>query len=165
MSFAVTCETRQLDKPILQDLTSTGVATAVHEPGYTVTADDGRVFKYAKFESSSVAAVAGAPCCWAQTTGDNEFVVTADTSDPSQVGIGCFLSVLTDTYFGWIQTAGFVKDVPITDGAGADVAAGDPIAAAADSLWTKGTLGTDHICGNATEASASGIGNIMLSST
>lgn len=163
MAFTVTCETRQLDKPILQALTSTGVATAVHEPGYTVTSDDGRVFQYVEFNSSSVAAVAGAPCVWAQTTGDDGFVVTADVSDGALNAIGCFLSVLTDAYHGWIQRAGFVKDVPITDGAGADVAAGDPIGATADSLWTKITVGgTTTTAGNATEASSSGVGNIML---
>jgi len=165
MAFSVTIETRQLDKPILQALTSTGVATAVHEPGYTVTSDDGRVFQYVQFDSSSVAAVAGAPAVAAQTTSDNEFVVTADVSDANLVGIGAFMSVLTDTYFGWIQRAGFMKDVPITDGAGADVAAGDPVGATVDSLWTKVTVGgTTPESANATEASASGVGNIMLTS-
>jgi len=163
MAFEVTCETRQLDKPILQALTSTGVATAVHEPGYLVTADDGRVFQYVQCASSGVTAVAGAPCVWANTTSDNEFVVTPDVSDGNLHAVGCFLSALTDTYYGWIQRAGFVKDVPITDGSGADVSAGDPIGATADSLWTKVTVGgTTSTAGNAIEASSGGVGNIML---
>jgi len=163
MAFSVTIATRQLDKPILQSLTSTGVATAVHEPGYTVTSDDGRVFKYVCFDSSDVAAVAGAPCVIAQTTADDTYVVTADVSDGSLVAEGAFLSVLTDTYYGWIQTKGFMKDAPVTNGAGADVGADDPLGATVDSMWTTVTVGgTTSTKAIAPEASASGIGNIVL---
>ena len=164
MAFTVTCLTRQLDKPILQALTSTGVATALHEPGYTVTADDGRVFKYVNFDSSGVAAVAGAPAVYALTTTDDTFVVTADVSDATLVPCGAFLSILTDTYYGWIQTSGFIKDCPVTDGAGADVGANDPLGPTADSLWTKITVGgTTDTGAVAIENSSSGVGNIMLS--
>lgn len=163
MAFAVTINTSQLDKPILQSLTSTGVATAVHQPGYTVCSDDGRVFQYVEFDESGVAAVAGAPCVFANTTDDNEFVVTADVSDGTLVPVGCFLSVLTDTYYGWIQREGFVKDAPVTDGAGADVSAGDPLGPTADSLWTKVTVGGTTAEGaTALENSSGGVGNIML---
>jgi len=163
MAFTLTCPTTMLDKPILQSLTSTGVATAVHEPGYTVEAQDGREFMYGKFDSSGVAAVAGAPAVWAQTSGDDECIFTADVTDGGLCAIGCFLSVLTDTYFGWIQTKGFVKDAPVTDGAGADVAAADPLGATADSLWTKVTIGgTTPEKAVAVEASSSGVGNICL---
>jgi len=163
MAFTVTCATSTLDKPILQSLTSTGVENSVHEPGYIVTAEDGRVFQYIEFDSSGVAAVAGAPAVIAQTTSDNEYVVTADCSDGSLVPVGAFLSILTDTYFGWIQTKGFIKDAPVTDGAGADVSAGDPLGPSTDSLWTKVTQGgTTKTGAVAPEASASGVGNIVL---
>ena len=160
MAFTLTAPSNILDKPILQALDSTGVATALHEPGYTVLAQDGREFKYVKFASSSVAAIAGAPCAFAQTTGDDGFVVTADVSDGGDVSIGCFLSVLTDTYFGFIQTAGFVKDVP-QSGSQDQVAAGDPLYGT-DGVWKTGVIGTNHIAGVATETGAAAIGNIML---
>ena len=157
MAFSVTCPSYMLDKPILQSLTSTGVEDPVHEPGFLVTATDGRIFQYGCFDSSSVAAVAGAPVAWAQTSTDNTVVFTSDTSDGSDVGIGCFLSILTDTYYGWIQRAGFVKDVPVS------ATAGDPIYAQ-DSKWTTGTVGTHHICGVALETDTSDVGNVILSS-
>ena len=164
MAFSVTCPSYMLDKPILQALTSTGVEDPVHEPGLLVTATDGRIFQYGCFDSSSVAAVAGAPAVTARTTADNTVVFTADVSDGALHGIGCFLSVLTDTYYGWIQRAGFVKDVPITDGANGDVSAGDAIGATTDSLWTKVTVGgTTSTSGIAPENSSSGVGNIFLS--
>ena len=163
MAFSITIATNQLDKPILQSLTSTGVASNVHEPGYEVSANDGRKFQYVQFDSSGVAAVAGAPCVWAVTTADNEHIACADVSDASLCGCGIFLSILTDTYYGWIQTEGFAQDCPSTDGAGADVAAGDPLGPTVDALWTKVTVGGTTMEGAvALEAGSSGYGNIML---
>lgn len=163
MAFDITILTRQLTKPIMQDLTSTGQSTAQHEPGYTVPCQDGREFQYVQFDSSGIAAVAGAPCTVARTTSDNKFIVTADVSDGSTAATGIFLSVLTDTYYGWIQTKGFAQDCPCTDGAGADVAVGDPLGATADLLWTKITVGgTIAEKAIALEAGASGFANIML---
>lgn len=160
MAFTLTVPTYMLDKPILTALDSTGDAAPVHEPGYTVTATDGREFKYVRFSSSEVAAIAGAPCAFAQSSDDNEFIVTADVSDGGEVGIGCFLSVLTDTYYGWIQTAGFVKDVPCS-GSQAETTAGDELYAT-DGVWKIGVVGDNHIAAVAIEASSSAIGNIML---
>lgn len=163
MAFAITLSTHQLDKAILQSLTSTGEETQAHKPGYTVHADDGREFKYVQFDSSSVAAVAGAPAVWALTTSDDVFLVTADVSDGTLVPAGAFLSVLTDTYFGWIQTKGFMKDAPVTDGSNGEISAGDPLGPTEDSLWTTTTIGSTTTEGAvATEASSSGIANIML---
>ena len=160
MAFTLTCPTYMLNKPILLGLTSTGEESASHEPGYTVLAEDGREFKYVQFDSSDVPAIAGAPCAFAQTTSDNGFVVTADVSDGADAAIGCFLSILTDAYFGWIQTAGFVKDVPCS-GSQAETTAGDELYGT-DGVWKTGVVGTNHIAAVAVENSSSAIGNIML---
>ena len=162
MAFTLTAPSHILDKPILQALDSTGQATAAHEPGYTVLTEDGREFKYVQFDNGSgnVAAVAGAPCAFAPDITDNEFVITSDISDGGAVGMGCFLSILTDSYYGWVQTAGFVKDVP-QSGAQDQVAAGDPLYAT-DGVWKTGTIGTNHIAAVATETGAAAIGNIMI---
>jgi len=162
MAFTLTIPTHTLDKPILQELDSTGVATALHEPGYRVRATDGREFTYVYFDNGqgNVAAVAGAPACYFGTTTDNDFIVTSDVSDGGDIACGCFLSILTDTYYGWIQTAGFVKDVPCS-GAQAETTSGDPLYAT-DGVWKTGTMGTQHVGAIALEASAADIGNIML---
>lgn len=162
MAFSITIAERQLDKPILQSLTSTGVANPVHEPGYTVMSNDGREFVYVQFDSSSVAAVAGAPAVWASTSADNEFVVTSDVSDGGLVAVGAFLSILTDTYFGWIQTKGFLKDVPCT-GAQDEVAVTAAVGATVDAKWSTVTVGgTTAEKGVALETSSGGYGNINL---
>lgn len=160
MAFSLTITTNQLDKPILQSLTSTGVATAVHPTGYTVKSDDGREFMYACNDSSSVAAVAGAPAGLANTSSDTAYVVTPDVSDGGSVAVGAFLSVLADTYFGWIQTKGILVDAPAS-GNQTELVAGDPLYCI-DANWKYGVVGTNHIKAVANYASASGIGNITL---
>jgi len=168
MAFSLTINTRQLDKPILQSLTSTGEATAKHQVGYRVVSDDGREFMYIYHDSSGIAAVAGAPCVIFPTTTDTALglgyaTVTPDVDDGALEAVGAYLSIMTDTYYGWIQTKGLLVDAPCTDGAGADVAAGDPLGATVDLLWTKitvgGTTGTGAI---AKMAGASGYANVHL---
>jgi len=161
MAFTFTQATHKLDKPILQALDSTGLSAAVHELGYTVNSQDGRQYRYVKFVASGGAAVAGAPCVWAQAATNN--TVTEDVSDASLVSAGAFVSILTDGYFGWIQTKGNLQGAPATDGAGADVAAGDPLGATADDLWTKVTVGgTTATTAIARAAGSGGFANIEL---
>lgn len=163
MAFSITMETSKLSGPILQALTSTGSATALHEPGLIITSEDGSAFQYVKCDSSGVAAVAGAPCVFAQTTTDSGFVVTPDVSDGSTAASGAFLSVLADGYYGWVQTKGLLVDAPATDGAGANVAAGDPVGATTDGVWTKITVGgTVETAGIALMAGSGGFANIRL---
>lgn len=138
MAFTITQETHKLDRPILQALTSTGVSTALHVPGYIVRSTDGREYKYIKFDSSGIVAVAGAPCAVAQTEDPN--VITADLSDGTIVAVGCFLSILVDTYHGWIQTLGRAVDCPVS-GSGAEVNAGEPLGATTDQVWSFVTVG------------------------
>jgi len=170
MAFSLTIETHQLDKPILQSLTSTGETTALHSVGYTVCSDDGRKFVYAYNDSSGIAAVAGAPCVFFITTTDTAkglgyFAVTPDVSDGATHAVGAFLSVLADASYGFIQTEGLLVDAPVTDGANGEIAASDPVGATADLLWTKITAGgTVKTGGIALMAGASGFGNIQLTS-
>lgn len=142
MAFSHTQKTSMLDVPILQKLTSTGLLVAVHDLGYRVKSDDGREYMYIRFDNGSgVAAVAGAPCVVANSEASG--VVTSDVSESIGSAIGCFLSILTDKYYGWIQTKGRAVDCPCTDGSNGEVAAGDPLGSmdAVNALWYKVTVG------------------------
>jgi len=163
MAFAITQATNQLDLTLLQALNSTGVVSPAYEPGTVLTSTDGRKYQYVQFDNGSgnIAAVAGAPCAYAPDATDNECVVTSDLSDGGSIAIGCFLSVLTDTYYGWIQIAGFVKDVPVS-GNQAEAAAGDALHGNTDATWSYTAVGSGHVKATAIEASVSGVGNIML---
>jgi len=117
-------ETYTLDHVILQDLDSTGSATALHTLGTLRKSTDGREFRYVLFTSSGVAAALAAPAILANTT--TAWVVTSDTSDGDAEGgaaAGVFASVLTDAYYGWIQVAGEVNLAPVVS----TVAAGDAL--------------------------------------
>jgi len=167
MAFSISIETRQLDHPILQLLTSTGVATAVHTPGEKWVSDDGREFQYVINDSGSggVAAVAGAPAVWQGTT--TRYCVTPDVSDAAGTGsgvAGAYLSVLGDTYYGFIQTAGFLKDAPVSDGSGAaGITADEPLGVSDDGYWTKITVGGTVDCvGGALEDDTSGYADIQI---
>lgn len=163
MAFSFTQATSKLDKLAMQVLTSTGISVPVHKLGYTVTSTDGRKYRYVRFDSSGLAAVAGAPCVVAASEDPN--VITADVSDGGSVAIGCFLSVLTDTYYGWVQIEGRAVDCPCTDGANAEVAMGDPLYGADDAttaLWTKATIGTHHVKAIARMAGSGGYATIQL---
>jgi len=168
MAFTLTIDTADLDNPILCSLTTTGSSTPLHRAGYKTRCADGREFMYVYNDSSDVAAVAGAPAVWFITTTDaakglGYACVTPDVSDGSESSIGAFLSVLTDTYYGWIQTRGLLVDAPCTDGAGADIAAADPVGATANLLWTKITVGgTTETGGIALMAGSSGYANVHL---
>lgn len=159
-AFALSYSTMDLDKPILQDLDSTGVATARHTPGYTVKNKDGREWTYILFDSSGVAAVAGGPAVWAQTTTNK--VVTSDVSDAGTLGegfAGVFMSVLTDTYYGWIQTKGKVLAK-----LSSTCAIGSCITPTADGVFTTQTGTTGIPVGTSLEAGvANDFPNVMLS--
>ena len=168
MAFSLTIDTSDLDKPILQSLTSTGETNPKHTPGYTVLAEDGRKFVYVYNDSSGIAAVAGAPCVFFITTTDTAkglgyFAVTPDVSDGGLISVGAYLAILADAKYGFVQTEGLLVDAPATDGANGEIAASDAVGATADLLWTKITVGgTTETGGVALMAGATGFANIQL---
>jgi hypothetical protein len=159
MGFSLTYATHKLDKPILVALDTTGTASPVHEPGYTVRSDDGREWQYVQNDSSDVAAVAGGPAVIAQDT--DGYVVTPDVSDAGSNGAGvrgAYMSVLTDQYYGWIQTKGKLVDAPCST----NVAAGNPLYAEGDGMWGVATVGTTEVNAGALEDDTAGFADIVL---
>lgn len=158
MAFSLTLLTRQLDKPILQEIDSTGITAAVHPRGYTVMSEDGRKFVYVQCLTADVDPVAGGPAVWANS--NDQFVVTADLSDSASVAVGAFMSILENENFGWIQTKGKVVDAP-SSGSQAVTTAGDGLYGT-DQVWKTGAVGTNHIAGIAMDAGTSSVNDIML---
>lgn len=160
-AFSISYNTHELDREILTNIDSTGDSTAKHTPGTVVNCVDGRQWKYVKFTSSAVAAVAGAPACWAATTIENGQVVTADISDSSGATsgegfAGVFVSILTDQYFGWIQTKGKVV-VKLSS----TCAVGSAITVMADSVFSTVSGQTGIAVGTALEAGSADASNVF----
>ena len=148
-AFALTYSTSKFkDGVIIQDLDSTGTESATHNPGYTIRDTEGREWQYVLFDSGGLAAVAGGPAFWAQTT-TNSCVTSVET----QTGItgeafaGVFMSVLTDTYYGWIQTRGKTLARCSTVVIGCGIAALEVA-----SAFEVGAEGTSTIIGHTMEA-------------
>lgn len=106
-------------------------AAAVHTPGESVEIVDSmglKRYKYIKFDNGSgnVAAVAGNICYYFDGTDFDGITITSDVSDTDKnLVAGVLQAVLTDGYYGWIQTWGYYATVK-TDG-GDDITAGDAI--------------------------------------
>lgn len=169
MAFSFTCSSHQVNPPILLALDSTGSKYKWHEPGYTVTSDDGREFMFTEFTSGTAVtnAVAGAPAAFIlDAAGTVVPKVTPDLSDGYQANCAAFLSAVASgteaTWYCWVQTKGHLIDAPSSDEAGANVAAKDPLYAANDGRWSKATLGSHHILGVALEAGTAGFGDVQL---
>ena len=99
--------------------------------------DDGKIYKYVKYEAATAATagVAGEVAYYATVSvGDaTGTIVTSDLSDSDEVGAGVLQAALTDGSYGWIQVKG-VATLTIALTAGAD---GDPLTATGA---TDGTL-------------------------
>lgn len=118
--------------------------------------DDGKVYKYIKYEAATaaVAGVAGEVAYYATVAvGDaTGTIVTSDLSDSNEVGAGVLQAALTDGSYGWIQVKG-IATLTIALTAGAD---GDPLTAtgATDGTLDVSALVTDVVCAVAIDASA-----------
>lgn len=159
-AFAISYSTYDLDKPILTALDSTGDSAAQHSPGYTVNSVDGRQWKYLQFSSGGVAAVAGGPAVWGATTANNGMTVAGDVSDSNAVGegvAGVFCSILTDSYYGWIQTKGKVI-VKLSS----TCAVGSAVYATADSVFSTVTAQTGIAFATALEAGSVDASNCFV---
>lgn len=117
--------------------------------------DDGKIYKYVKYEAATAATagVAGEVAYYATVAvGDaTGTIVTSDLSDSDEVGAGVLQAALTDGSYGWIQVKG-VATLTIALTAGAD---GDPLTAtgAADGTLDVSGAVTDVVCAVAIDAS------------
>jgi hypothetical protein len=95
----------------------TNIDTVQEFPVHTIREEDGKTYRYVKFDNGAgnVAAVAGNLCYWTATSG----TVTSDESD-SSIPAGIFMAVLTDGSWGWIQTRGLAT----VNNEGTDIALG-----------------------------------------
>ncbi len=131
-------------------LTTTGDATPVVPVG-TLCHQNGNTYRYIYFDNGdgNVAAAAGLEVFMYDVT---TWTVTTDYSYAgSKINLVCgiLLSVLTDTYYGWMQIGGYHSAV-LANGDG-DIVAGDLlIAGAADTgvnRMTAGTAATNRVVG------------------
>jgi len=110
--------------------------------------DDGKIYKYVKYEAASAATagVAGEVAYYATVAvGDaTGTIVTSDLSDSDEVGAGVLQAALTDGSYGWIQVKG-IATLTIALTAGAD---GDPLTptGAADGTLDVSSAATDNVC-------------------
>lgn len=111
------------------DDTVSTVYTYLAFPLHTIREEDGKKYRFVKFDNGTgnVAAVAGNLAYWTSTTGQ----VTSDESD-SSVPAGFFQAVIADGGYGWIQVRG-----PATVNT-----AGDDDIAAGGILYATTTDGT-----------------------
>lgn len=120
--------------------------------------DDGKVYKYVKYEAATaaVAGVAGEVAYYATVAiGDaTGTVVTSDLSDSDEVGAGVLQAALTDGSYGWVQVKG-VATLTIALTAGADGDALTPTGATDGTLDVNvATAANTDICARAIDASA-----------
>ena len=155
MAYSVPDES-ELRDVVLVDLDTTGVTTAQPFAGYEVATRTGKVFQLVKFDSSGVAAIAGAPAVWQKTS--TAYVVTADVSDGGSYAFaGVFCAVIADTKYGYIQKKG-----ECTAKVSSGVSAGDPLYVANDGYFDTATEGTHHIVAYAKTDASSGEATVVL---
>jgi len=117
--------------PIGHEVFTSNSATALHTPGESVEIVDStglKRYKYIKFDNGSgnVAAAAGNLAYYFDKTDFDGITVTSDVSDTDKnLVAGVLQAVLTDQYYGWIQTWGYYATVKTN--ADDDIAAGDAI--------------------------------------
>ena len=171
MAYAVP-STHKLMDPIISALDGTG-DTYVEEAyvGYKVRTNDAQEFQRVLFTCSGVAATAGAPAVWVDTTED--YVVTSDVSDVADglmtaAGTG-FAGLFTgnnstNRKYMWIQTKGLAADALVSTG----VSANDGLVVEADGFLEKASSITTasgyplQIVALALEDDTSGVADIML---
>lgn len=126
-------------------------------PGSTGRTDDGKLYKYVKYNTGAgaVAAVAGNICYYYAPSGASAGAtteVTSDLSDSAGLGAGVLQAVITNGAYGWIQIRGAATITPALT-AGAD---GNALTAvgATDGTLDVSALVTDSIVAYAVDASA-----------
>lgn len=132
-------------------------ATPQFTPGTRYTTNDGKEYRYYKFNNGAgnVAAVAGNFAYFYAVSGASAgqvTEVTMDQTDSGGIGAGVFQAVLTDGYYGWFQTRGHATLTTALT-AGAD---GNALTAigGTDGTIDVPTAVTDPICAFAVDADA-----------
>jgi hypothetical protein len=117
--------------------------------------DDGKIYKYVKYEAATAATagVAGEVAYYATVAvGDaTGTIVTSDLSDSNEIGAGVLQAALTDGTYGWVQVKGIAK-LTIALTAGAD---GRPLTAkgATDGTLDVTSTVSDVVCAVAIDVS------------
>lgn len=136
-------------------------------PVYMKREEGGKVYRFVQFDNGSAVAAVVNNLCYLVTPASG--VVTSDESGATGLPFGIFLSVMTDQYYGWVQTKGACTLK--TDGTN-DIAKGDRLVAkAADGTVTRPTVTTVdptqaqllqmlHIVGTATADDDDGAGTV-----
>lgn len=132
--------------------------TPLFELGSIGQTDDGKVYKYIKYENgaAAVAGVLGEVAYYATVAvGDaTGTIVTSDLTDSDAVGAGVLQASLTDGAFGWVQVKGLAT-LTINLTAGVDGDALTPTGATDGTLDVNiATAANTDICARAFDASA-----------
>ena len=138
------------------DLTAND-ATAQYAPGTKFTDRLGKVYRYYQHDNGAgnIAAVVGQFAYFYAPGGvsaGSYTVVTSDLSDSAGVGAGVWQAVVTDQYYGWLQTEGNCT-LALALTAGADGNALTPVGSTDGALDVSAAV-TDHICAIAIDATA-----------
>lgn len=132
---------------------------ARHTPGEVVevvTSTGLKRYKYINFESgtAAVAAAAGSLAYYLDGSDFDAITVTSDVSDTDINHVaGVLQAVLTDEYYGWVQTWGYYATVKTN--ADDDISAGDAIIGAGDGTCNstaQDTAPTNKVVGWAVAA-------------
>ena len=163
-TFAVPAS-HTLDKPILQNLDVVATSEGGDKLGKPVLSDDGGRFIYVHQQSSAVAAVAGAPAVWVDTTAN--YVVTSDVSDAGgavlggtgrgMAGVFCASTSASNAYL-WIKTRGLTPGVRVGSGVAANAALEMSSTNLFEDIGSTLSGGTAITCGFAVGAATDAVG-------
>lgn len=132
-------------------------ATPQFKLGAVGQTSDGKRYKYVKYDNgvANLAAVVGNFVYYLAVSGASAgeiTTVTMDLSDSANVGAGVLQAILTDGYYGWIQTWGpATLTTALTAGADGNAMTA---AGATDGTIDVSAAVTDFICAVAVDASA-----------
>lgn len=144
--------TEQLQQIFQTELTAND-SSAKEELGAVRFGPTGEAYKYVRYNAGTgaVAAVANETVVWHGDDGRDDMEVTMDITD-GVICAGMLLAVLTDDYYGWIQTKGYVTLNTALAG-GADGNALTSLGAT-DGTLDVSALVTDAIAGVAIDVTA-----------
>ena len=114
-----------------EDVDTTGSATAKYPLGTLRMEETSGVvglesYRYIYFDNGTAVAAAASGLCYRGVTAARPWEVTSDVSGvKSSFVTGVFMSILTDTYYGWVKTQGYVAALKKKTGSGLGWTLGD----------------------------------------